>query len=459
MDNRWKHYLKDVRFRERSRHSKTDGRDPFENDYSRLIASAPIRRLQDKTQVFPLEKSDFVRTRLTHSLEVSSIARSLGKSIENKLLEAGNLDVNFKGYISSLLSTAGLIHDLGNPPFGHFGEKAIQSYFNEYFHEHGKDLSPEEKADFTNFDGNVQTLRILRKLYFLIDENGFNLTFPTLHVIVKYPCSSTDGNLSGKHLKNIKNKKFGFFRSEEEDFARITKELKLNYNRHPLTYVLEAADDIAYSSADIEDAVKLGIIDFNSVCDIFEEKIDHKKNDHVAIIEGLKKNYESLKKTDIDRTDIAIQRFRIAVQTMLIESVVEEFLKNYEKIMTGQYTSELLSTCKNNKVKDGLDAVLKVILRNKKVINIELAGWNVITGLLDQYIPYCISEDFRKDSKTKEGRLYLTISSSYRHLFEKYNHYPNETYKRLQLITDFISGMTDNYALELYQKLMGIRTI
>jgi len=457
-DKRWNYYLKDVRFRLKSSKSASDGRDPFENDYSRLISSAPIRRLQDKTQVFPLEKSDFVRTRLTHSLEVSSIARSLGKSVETKLKD--KLPAKFKGQLSSLLATAGLIHDLGNPPFGHFGEKAIQSYFEEYFHGDGKslNLSPQEKADFTKFDGNVQTLRILRKLYFLFDENGYNLTFPTLHTIVKYPASSTNGN-SEKHSKNIKDKKFGFFSSEEKDFEKITKELKLNYKRHPLTFLLEAADDIAYSSADIEDAVKLGALDSSLIIETFMPFINSRKPDQKDLIDTFKVTHAALRGTNVDINDISIQRFRIKLQTILIESVIEEFMASYDSIMDGSYKDELLKKCKSRKLKDGLDELLKIVLKNKKIINIELAGWNVITGLLQEYIPACLKDEFKSNSKTREGRLYQTISSSYRHVYETYNKYPNDNYKRLQLITDFISGMTDNYALELYQKLKGIRTV
>lgn len=455
MDKRWNDYLRDERFRTPSTRSKYDGRDPFENDYSRLISSAPFRRLQDKTQVFPLEKSDFPRTRLTHSLEVSSIARSIGKSIETILLDKQLLPEKFKGQLSSLLSAAGLVHDLGNPPFGHFGEKAIQSYFQEYFSTHETTLNPQEKADFEKFDGNVQTLRILRKLYFLIDENGYNLSYPTLHVIVKYPCSSIDGN-AGKHMPNIKHKKFGFFCSEQEDYKLITEKLKTNYNRHPLTFLLEAADDIAYSSADIEDAVKLGVLDSNTIIEVLSPFIPNSK---IELLNEFKKSYRILKNTNLDVNDIAIQRFRISIQRILIESIIDEFVNNYEKIMSGKYENELLEKCKCHKIKKGLDAIMKIILNDKRVINIELAGWNIIRGLLAEYIPACLKEDFKKDSKTKEGRLYQTISSSYRYLYERHNDYPNDTYKRIQLITDFISGMTDNYALELFQKLKGIRTV
>lgn len=455
-DTRWIKILADKRFRKQSTVNSKDGRDAFENDYSRLISSAPIRRLQDKTQVFPLEKSDFVRTRLTHSLEVSSIARSMGKSVEALLLEKKLFPSELKGQLASLLASAGLIHDLGNPPFGHFGEKAIQAFFKNYFETDSHGLSTQEIADFTNFDGNVQTLRILRRLYFLIDENGYNLTYPTLHSIVKYPCSSAK-DLSMVNPNDVKYKKFGFFCSEAEDFKEITSALELNYNRHPATFLLEAADDIAYSSADIEDAVKLGALDYHTIREIFEPFADSAEGKD--LLTKFDNTYSELVGTSLDVNDIAIQRFRISLQTILISAVIDEFVEHYEEIMNGTYTTELLKGCKAAKLKKGMDELQRVVLKNKRIINIELAGWNVLDGLLSEYIPACLSADFKNDSKTKEGRLYLTISSSYRYLYETHNKYSKENYKRIQLIIDFISGMTDNYALELYQRLKGIRTI
>lgn len=191
---KWELLLNEKRFREKSSTNSSDGRNPFENDYGRLISSSPIRRLQDKTQVFPLEQSDFIRTRLTHSLEVSYIASSIGQSIENILLKSKEINVELKGNLSSLLRVAGLVHDLGNPPFGHFGEEAIKKFFKDYFHKNKSSLNELEKADFEYFDGNVQTLRILSKLYYFGDDKGYNLNFSSLASIVKYPSNSLEGN-------------------------------------------------------------------------------------------------------------------------------------------------------------------------------------------------------------------------------------------------------------------------
>jgi dGTPase len=451
-DPRWQRLLLARRFRDKASPSQYDGRDEFENDYSRLISSAPIRRLQDKTQVFPLEQSDFVRTRLTHSLEVSSIARSIGKSLERKLIAIGKYPENLQSQLSSLLATAGLIHDLGNPPFGHFGEKAIQHFFEDHFQKNNHELSKQEQADFVNFDGNVQTFRILRKLYYLVDNNGYNLSFPTLSTIIKYPCSSIQGNIPKEKRNHVKDKKFGFFASEEADFKTICSELGLNNQRHPVTYLLEAADDIAFIAADIEDGAKLGIVTYGQIKDVLQELSEK------DFIDSFKNNYQQLKATDVDQLDISIQRLRIKMQTFMVESIIDEFLSNYENIMDGSYPNELLAKGKAAELKNKLDELMKIILASKKVINIELAGWNVIQGLLREYIPACLTKEFKKNSKTKEGRLYLTISSSYRYLYESFPSYQNDTYNRIQLVTDFVSGMTDSYALQLFQKLTGIRT-
>jgi dGTPase len=202
--------------------------------------SASFRRLQDKTQVFPLEKNDFPRTRLTHSIEVSALARSIGVSIENILLKKELLEKQYRGYIPSLLSVSGLVHDIGNPPFGHFGEESIKEYFLRFFEkEQELGFNDEEKSDFTKFDGNVQGFRLLTKLSLAMDDNSYNLTYPTLASIIKYPKSSTEGN---NETAGIEFKKFGYFQSEKERFNKINKSLELDNHRHPLAYILEAVE-------------------------------------------------------------------------------------------------------------------------------------------------------------------------------------------------------------------------
>ena len=257
----WEQLLSTKRSRGASHKNKytrsTDLRSEFEKDYHRIIGSASFRRLQDKTQVFPLDKSDFIRTRLTHSLEVSSFAKSLGQNIGENIL-AYKRDPSFtpkmKEDICSILQCAGLIHDIGNPPFGHFGEAAIREWFARslpVLQYHGEPvaqvLSEQMREDFYHFEGNAQALRLVSKLHFLVDENGMNLTYALLNTIVKYPVASNQIN---KKSGNIKDKKMGFYLADEEIFREIQKETGTNGRRHPLTFILEAADDIAYKTAD-----------------------------------------------------------------------------------------------------------------------------------------------------------------------------------------------------------------
>ena len=251
-----------------------DLRTEFEKDYHRITGSAAFRRLQDKTQVFPLDKSDFIRTRLTHSLEVSSFAKSLGQNVGEKII-SGNLDPNFglrqKEDICAILQCAGLIHDIGNPPFGHFGETAIQDWFKSNLKKltfKGKPiedlLNEQMKQDFYNFEGNTQALRVVSKLHFLVDEHGMNLTKALLATIIKYPGSSLEID---KKSGNIKTKKMGYLYAEKDLFEDIEQSTGTNKARHPLTYLLEAADDIAYKTADMEDSIKKNCITYSQLLD------------------------------------------------------------------------------------------------------------------------------------------------------------------------------------------------
>ncbi|WP_149303973.1 dGTP triphosphohydrolase [Pareuzebyella sediminis] len=449
---KWEQLLQPLTFRNRTKAREIDGRDPFEQDYGRLISSSPIRRLQDKTQVFPLETSDYIRTRLTHSLEVSYIGGSIGKSIEKYLIEKKELNQDFKGQLSSLLRCSGLVHDLGNPPFGHFGESAIKDYFKEYFEKSEVKLTKQEKADFENFDGNVQTFRILRKLHFFKDEYSFNLTFPTLASIIKYPSNSLEGNKK-KEAKEIRNKKYGYYCSEESDYQEISKKLGLNGKRHPIVYLMEAADDIAYCAADIEDGVKLGILNYETLRRIFDENLKANRD----LLEILDKMHKGNDNKLSDKLSLTVQQFRVETQGRMIEGIVDCFKKNYVKIMDGGFQYELIDKSTGNDIRKSFEALQTVVFDNKKIMQTELAGWEIIYGLLDIFVPATESENFKAGGNTKEARLFKNISSSYRYIYSEYNKYDNEAYNRIQLIVDFIAGMTDTYALNLYRKLKGIR--
>lgn len=449
---KWQLLLSEKRFRQKSSTNKSDGRNPFENDYGRLISSAPIRRLQDKTQVFPLEKSDFIRTRLTHSLEVSYIASSIGQSIENLLLEKGDLTQDLKGNLSSLLRVAGLVHDLGNPPFGHFGEEAIKSFFAKHFDNNTTTLSALEKADFINFDGNVQTLRILSKLYYFGDEFGYNLNFSSLASIIKYPSNSIDGNK--KPTTEIAKKKFGYFVTETDTYKDINDYLKLNNRRHPVVYLLESADDIAYSAADIEDGIKLGIIGIDDIEKIFSKHLKHNKKPVLEKLSDLRKIYS--KNPDVD-TSMIVQQFRIFTQKLMIESIVESFEENYEEIMQGKLQNELIDTSTSNDIRATYKKLQYKVFDSKSILKKEIAGWEAIYGLLDIFVNASKCDSFKSTGNNLEARLYKIIASSHRKVYEDIEKYSNNEYKKLQLIVDFISGMTDRYAIDLFQELKGIK--
>lgn len=451
--DKWALLLGEMRFREKSATIPSDGRNPFENDYGRLISSAPIRRLQDKTQVFPLAQSDFIRTRLTHSLEVSYISSSIVQSVEKLLLDKGEIFIEQKGLLSSLLRVSGLVHDLGNPPFGHFGEEAIKKFFHDYFEKNTAiKLSSREKADFQNFDGNVQTLRILSKLYYFGDEFGYNLTYSALASIIKYPSDSLSGN-HGKDFKEIAKKKFGYFLTEEGTFKEIDKHLQLNNRRSPIVYLLEAADDIAYSAADIEDGVKLGIIDIATVKKLFETNLDTNKESVLSKLDSLVSEFDT-KKND---KSLIIQKFRIFTQQLMIEAVINSFVENYDSVMKGELEKELIDVSYAEDIRKAYKQLQYIVFDHKSIVKKEIAGWEAIYGLLKIFVKAAMTDKFQEKGNSYESRLFKLISSNHRFVFSRIEKYSNEEYKKLQLIVDYISGMTDSFAINLYQELKGIK--
>jgi len=443
------------RFRD-SQTASHDYRNPFENDFTRVIFSSAFRRLQDKTQVFQLDKGDFVRTRLTHSLEVSSLGRSIGLSVEKKLIEQGDLSEEKIGCIPSILATAGLIHDLGNPPFGHFGEDSIRWFFKEYFEKNPQvaaELSEQQKNDLLFFDGNVQTFRVLRKLHFVKDRDGMNLTHAVLATLIKYPFNSLEGNQKGK---GSMRKKFGFFASEENDYRDIQKTFDLQ-GRFPLTPLLEAVDDIAYCVADIEDACKKGIltkeilVEFlqNRLLDISispEEKKLNLINEFVSFYDGVPSSYKN-------KLELAIQHLRVIVQRFMIDAAVEEYCKNIDKIIAGEYNHDLLQNSFAATTAQALKEIgVERIFRNKLILENEIIGFNTINYLLGELIPVVLAEG--KGNNPLYIRFYEMISTNYRFIYENFSQ--RTTYNKLQLAADYVCGMTDNFALKLYHKWQGL---
>ena len=418
--------------------ARKDDRTEFQRDYDRLIFSAPFRRLQNKTQVFPLPGSVFVHNRLTHSLEVSCVGRSLGNDVASQLLKKHPaLADSHISEIGSIVSAACLAHDLGNPPFGHSGEKAISTYFSEG---QGmalkKELSPMEWDDLTHFEGNANAFRILTHQFEGRRKGGFVMTYSTLASIVKYPFSS---QLAGKKSK------FGFFLSEEADYQKIAGELgiirlskpdePLRYARHPLVYLVEAADDICYQMMDIEDAHKLKLLTHDETKELYMLFFDEKRRKRIEEVCRIV--------TDVNEQ---IAYLRSSVIGALIKECTRVFTENEEKILTGEFEGTLIMhICSPLKeAYDNCSAIaFQRIYRSSDVLDIELAGFRVISTLIDLMI-----NAVRSPEKAYSQLLINRISG-------QYNVNAPTLYGKIQAVLDYISGMTDVYALDLYRKIKG----
>ncbi|MBC1397966.1 deoxyguanosinetriphosphate triphosphohydrolase [Listeria fleischmannii] len=464
---KWDELLNDKRRRESSvtRAKSTDVRSAFENDYQRIVMSASFRRLQDKTQIFPLEKSDFVRTRLTHSMEVSTIAKSMGNMVSHTILNEKLDDAFTREHaenMADILSCAGLLHDMGNPPFGHFGEESIREWFREnlatltYNGEVLTNILNEQmKQDFYNFEGNAQVLRVVSKLHYLFDEYGLNLTHATLNSIIKYPVSSLKIN-----KKQIRSKKLGYFYADEAIFHEVTEATGAGNSRHPLTFLLEVADDIAYLNADLEDGVKKGTITIQQILRGFEEVPEHNWVT-AACFNELKKKADRY--AGQEEGFIAQQWLASNVRGQLINRSLEKFYENYAAIMAGTFQDSLLDVSEAFELVQVLQNLSATyIYTNQGVVESEIAGNKIITSLLDSYIPAVLYYDSAMPEKVtaKDKRLLSLISDNYIGCYRKNATNQDETtklYLRLLLITDFICGMTDSYAKDLYQELNGLR--
>lgn len=503
-------------------------KNPFESDYLRIVTSAPIRRLQDKTQIFPQEKSDFVRRRLTHSMEVAAVGRHLGMMVEERLIEGGFLLnngeylKNYKHSIATILETAGLVHDIGNPPFGHFGEKTIQEYFKklkgeqmqkrlELQTQYGSlqiqkgsngeqrielllanlqkacetpidkiakafiDLDDEKSSDFTNFDGNVQSFRILRHLGLSADNNSFNLTMPTLATIIKYPFPAKHNKIA----KNHSSKKSGYYQSEKDAYEKICQTLHLRQGkRHPLSYLLEAADDIVNVTSDVEDGYKMGIISFNEITKAIDTlNITGLKSDTIKqfVDDQVKRGECSVDATN----ELYIKEFRIRAVHHLLQETVDIFIENIHDIVYDSYATDDSNTpaqhqnnpilgnelLQNSELKKALSELQSKTYGDCNVLKSELLGEHVITEMLNKFIGCMFSQDAKTkegndeekhilDTKSAAGKLYALISPNYKRAFNcQQNEVPKDSYQRFQLAVDYISGMTDSYIVDLYNEL------
>ena len=470
----WKNILCEDRIRQFSKStSSRDLRTEFEKDYHRIISSAAFRRLQDKTQVFPLDKNDYVRTRLTHSLEVSSFARSLGQSVGQSIIN-NNLSSDFsyeqRESISDILECAGLIHDIGNPPFGHFGESAIHDWcknnFNKLIYK-GKPideiLSDEQKNDFYHFEGNAQALRVVSKLHFLVDENGMNLTKALLSTIIKYPVSSTGID---KNSGNIRTKKMGYFDADKDIFENVDASVGTGGNRNPLTYLLEAADDIAYLTADIEDSLKKGMISLNTLIFEINERVSKSKDKEAVeftnqCLEKLNKKYDKAIQKNLSEPDVyAIENWMVIVQGQVLQLVTDSFVNNYESIMAGTFARSLIEESKAGLLMSILgDIAFEYTFTSKPIYKLEIAADTILNFLLDKFMKAVLYYDTDEKLSVVDKKIISMISRDYLHIYHHYSEGKSEgdrLYLRLLLVTDYICGMTDSFAKNLYQEFNGL---
>jgi dGTPase len=418
--------------------SGKEDRSQFQRDYDRIIFSSPFRRMQNKTQVFPLPEHIFVHNRLTHSLEVASVGRSLGNLLAENLGKElpGNLMVS---EIGTIVSTACLAHDLGNPPFGHSGEAAISNFFTK-----GAgcgfeaELTPGQWKDFTHFDGNANAFRILTHQFKGKRTGGFALTYSTLASIVKYPYESV---LATKQ-------KLGFFQSEKEDYLKIARELQIeqkspdenSFVRHPLVYLVEAADDICYQIMDLEDAYKLGILSFETVKNLYLGFYD-KSADKKQL-----ENIEATLKRVSDKNE-QVSFLRAGVIGKLIYACSHIFSENQDKILEGKFAGGLTDALPEKQT-EALNEVKRIsfdqVYAHRSVVEIEIAGYKIIGTLLEEFIGAVINKNDLYSKKI------LSI------LPEQYKAESEDTYLKIQSVVDFVSGMTDVFALDLYRKIKGI---
>ena len=439
----WKKLISNKRLGQEYRHTERhDDRTEFKRDYDRLIFSAPFRRLQNKTQVFPLPGSVFVHNRLTHSLEVASVGMSLGNDVAQGLIREKHPELKDTMFeqIGQIVSTACLAHDLGNPPFGHSGEKAIQTFFTEGSGSFLKDkVDPVFWDDITHFEENANAFRLLTHQFKGRRPGGFVMTYSTLASIVKYPFASSAAGEKGK---------FGFFHSEEAFFQRIADEMgiirlskedePLKYVRHPLVYLVEAADDICYEIMDIEDAHKLKILSYEEteklLLGFFDQENQEKIRNRISD-EGL-----------LDANEKVVY-MRACVIGKLENECVKTFIDHEDEILAGTFSGSLIehiNTVQREAYHRCAELSMKRIYRSRPVLDVELSGYKIMATLMKQMI----------DAVMHPDRFYSKQLID--HVSSQYSIDAPDLENRIMAVIDYIAGMTDVYALDIYQKINGI---
>lgn len=439
----WKQLISNKRLGQESRHAiRHDDRSEFKRDYDRLIFSAPFRRMQNKTQVFPLPGSIFVHNRLTHSLEVASVGMSLGNDVAHCVMKTRpELADTLFTQIGTIVSTACLAHDMGNPPFGHSGEKAIQTFFTEGKGAYLKDrLSPELWNDITHFEGNANAFRLLAHRFKGRRDGGFVMTYTTLASIVKYPFASA--------LAEKGHGKFGFFSTEADIFCRIADDLGIirksadgcpaEYARHPLVYLVEAADDICYEIMDIEDAHKLKIVTYEETKRLFLDFFDEMGQNHIM---------QRINDEEITDDNEKVIYMRACVINALERACVDAFMRHEDEIMRGEFSGSLIDSIDDRLVKayhNCTELSKKRIYKSKPVLDVELSGFKIMDSLME-----VMTEAAVNPQRFYSRQLISRVSS-------QYDISAPDLETRIMAVIDYISGMTDVYALDIYQKINGI---
>ena len=441
----WEQLLSLKRFgdiQKRPRAKQDETRLGFEVDFDRIIFSEAFRSLQDKTQVIPLSETDFVHTRLTHSLEVSVVGRTLGRRVGKVLLERHpnlvKLGYTFNDF-GAIVAAASVMHDIGNPPFGHSGEKAIGEYFKTGKGiQHKKELTPKEYQDLVDFEGNANGLKILTEnregIY-----GGLRLSYATLGAFIKYPKES----LPKKPTSHIADKKYGCFQSEKESFLDIVEDLGLlkksktddiSYHRHPLTFLVEAADDICYTIIDFEDGINLGLIEeefaLEYLIKLVKNTIDIKK-------------YHSLK---FKKDRVSYLR-ALAINT-LINEAVDIFLANESAILKGSFSSSLLEKCAYEaQINDIINISVSKIYKSQEVVEKEVAGYKIIADLLDIFVTAI--NNHQTGTLSNYDALLLNL------LPKEFMISSESKYERIMSICTYVSRMSDSYAIKIHKKIQG----
>ena len=436
----WPRLLSPRRLGKDSTPDPIPGRSPFQQDFDRIIFSSAFRRLQDKTQVFPLAESDYVRTRLTHSLEAACVGRSLGTLAGVSICEIHRLADIAPSDIGAIVAAASLAHDIGNPPLGHSGEEAIRHWFAnsqvaETFKAH---MTPAQRDDIQRYEGNAQGFRVLARLQMPDNPGGMQLTCATLAAFTKYPVESAACGHSGTF-----SKKFNFFQAEKalfEEVAACTGMLHLEsggaaWVRHPLAFLVEAADDICYTIVDFEDGHSLGIIPYRELEEAF------------TLITG------PMRKQDSIREDQRKAEFlRAMALNALVNQLAQAFIEHEQQILAGELRQSLTSIIPAAEALEKIkERSFKDVYTYRRAIEIEVAGYELFSGLLDAFAGSVADiADNPGNASFKSRKTILLLPEKFR------PEALDDHYSRLMKVLDFICGMTDSYALSIYRKIKGI---